>query len=76
MGDYIANRTFINVEGQDTTTVRLKGDRRAWLTLPLDFRPEDVEFLCRHMQLIAALGKDALRPEGPPEPKDYARGRR
>jgi hypothetical protein len=74
MGDYVPYRTFFNVEGQDTTPVLLKRERIAYLTLPLDLMEEDVEHIINYIRLIAALGKDAIRPAGPPEPKDRARG--
>lgn len=74
MGSYVPHRNFINVEGQDTTPIRLKDNRLAWLTLPKDFREEDVELIVRHLRFNAELGKDALRPEGPPEPHERAKG--
>jgi hypothetical protein len=66
--DYTPDRRPTNIEGQDIFTVRLPRNRKAWLTLPLEFDEDDIEHIVKHLRLIAEGGKGNIRNPGPPEP--------
>ncbi|MFM0487959.1 hypothetical protein [Paraburkholderia graminis] len=65
---YAPDRKPTNVEGQDTFTVRLPRNRKAWLTLPKEFDASDVERITQWLALIAESSEDHRRNPGPPEP--------